>query len=168
MTKLSDKASNFTEPSCCTKHDFSTHTIRKSLLRAAPSTHLTQDVHDHIPSTLNVSNFFSNSNKNRKPVSSPFLSSPLCEQSVPCPEPVRVLGCSPQTRRRCSTTACCCVRSVTHIDRARSAALPGGLTLCSGFKTEGRKGTGVRKGGLERAMTQILHRMFMGSLGVLI
>lgn len=166
MTKLSDKASNFTEPSCCIKHDFSTDTKRKSLLRAAPSTHLTQDVHGHISFNAECIQLFQQQQRKQE---NNLLSSILCVQSVPCLEPVRLLGSSPQTRRRCSTdAACCCVRSVTHIDRARSAVLPGGLTLCSGFKTEGRKGTGVRKGGLERAITQILHRMFMGSLGVLI
>lgn len=44
--------------------------------------------------------------------------------------------------------------------RARSAALRGGLTLCSRLRTGEDRAAGVRKGGLRQAMTQNLQRIF--------
>lgn len=57
------------------------------------------------PSALNVSNFFGNSNKNRKTVSSPFLSSPLwctvCSLSRTRPTPRQLLADAPPLLHRC-------------------------------------------------------------------
>lgn len=113
------------------------------------------------PPTVNVSNFSktaASQNRKKQICSSPLFSS-LCtvcsfSQTRPSPRRLSKLAAAPPLLHGLRAFG-------TVTGRARSAALPGGLTLCSRFKTGGRKGRGILKGGLRRAMKRILQRMFI-------
>lgn len=115
------------------------------------------------PPTVNVSNFSKtaasqNRKKNNQISSSPLFSSlcTVCSFSQTRPSPRRL------SKPAAAPPLLPGLRAFgTVTGRARSAALPGGLTLCSRFKTGGRKGRGIRKGGLRRAMKRILQRLFI-------